>query len=160
MTLLELSSLLGNFGEFGGALLLFFSLVYVGIQINQNTRITRANTTHSITNTQTMTCLEVAVRGELAEILTATTDDGIDLAELTSEQSAQAVWYLVSFLGMVEDVYHQQAQGLLSEDFLRARSETLKRLFQSESTKSLWQFLKPQYTSDYGDWVDLQLIQQ
>jgi hypothetical protein len=44
MSLLELSQLLGNFGEFFGAILLFASLIYVGIQVRlSNQQTSQAN---------------------------------------------------------------------------------------------------------------------
>ena len=36
------AQLLGNFGEFFGALLLVGSLMYIGVQVKQNTAATRA----------------------------------------------------------------------------------------------------------------------
>jgi hypothetical protein len=43
MTLLEMSQLLGNVGEFFGALLLLASLFYVAVQVRQNTQAMRAS---------------------------------------------------------------------------------------------------------------------
>ena len=48
MSVLEMSAVLGNFGKFIGALLLFISLIYVGIQIRQNTADSRNNTAMSL----------------------------------------------------------------------------------------------------------------
>jgi len=42
MDLMSTAQLLGNFGEFFGALLLVGSLAYVGVQVRQNTAVSRA----------------------------------------------------------------------------------------------------------------------
>ena len=42
MDIVQLTAVMGNIGEFFGALLLLASLIYVGIQIKSNTQATRA----------------------------------------------------------------------------------------------------------------------
>jgi hypothetical protein len=53
MTLVEWSAILGNFGEFAGAILLFVSLIYVGVQIRQNTKMGTANLEQGLFEAQT-----------------------------------------------------------------------------------------------------------
>ncbi len=43
MSALELSQLLGNYGEFVGAIGIVITLIYLAIQVRQNTRMMRAS---------------------------------------------------------------------------------------------------------------------
>ena len=51
MNLAEWSNVLGNFGEFAGAILLFVSLFYVAVQIRQNTVAMRATSRQALIDT-------------------------------------------------------------------------------------------------------------
>ncbi len=48
MTLMETAQLLGNFGEFFGAVAVVATLAYLAVQIRQNKDATRASTHHEI----------------------------------------------------------------------------------------------------------------
>jgi len=65
MTIFEL----GAIGEFTGAILLFLSLIYVGIQIGQNTRAIRNQAGQHLTDMQVRVNAMIAENSDLAEIL-------------------------------------------------------------------------------------------
>ena len=48
MTLMDTAQLLGNFGEFGGAIAVVATLVYLAYQIRQNTRSSYASRQHTV----------------------------------------------------------------------------------------------------------------
>ncbi len=63
MTIFEL----GAIGEFTGAILLFLSLIYVGIQIGQNTRAIRNQAGQHLTDMQVRVNAMLAENSDLAE---------------------------------------------------------------------------------------------
>ena len=76
MNIFELSELLGNFGEFFGALLLFASLVYVGVQVRQNTAVSRAQIYQARADTMQEMFIFLAGSPELVGIYSAVMKNG------------------------------------------------------------------------------------
>jgi hypothetical protein len=68
MTLMESAQLLGNFGEFFGAIAVVVTLVYLALQIRQNTRATLADSRQSVGQITTDMMLAICINGEFAEI--------------------------------------------------------------------------------------------
>ena len=68
MPWLELSQILGNMGEFVGAILLFVSLIFVGLQLRQNTRAVQRSSAREAGNTLVASLQAYVGSAELSEI--------------------------------------------------------------------------------------------
>jgi hypothetical protein len=68
MDLMDTAQLLGNFGEFVGAIGVVATLAYLAIQIRQNTRATHAASHHAVTDSLNQGNIAMAQDAELAQI--------------------------------------------------------------------------------------------
>lgn len=68
MSWLELSQILGNTGEFVGAILLFVSLIFVGLQLRQNTRAVQRSSAREAGNAIVASLQAYVGSAELSEI--------------------------------------------------------------------------------------------
>ena len=81
MNLLDVSQILGNFGEFVGSIGVLATLAYLAVQIRQNTRATQAASHHAITDSLNQGNIAVAQNAELAHIWVTGCDDRTSLTE-------------------------------------------------------------------------------
>ena len=73
MTLMDMAQLLGNFGEFAGAIAVVATLGYLAYQIRQNTIVARSSVRQGITQMYVNQIADVVVNRDLAEIFTDST---------------------------------------------------------------------------------------
>ena len=132
MNIFELSELLGNFGEFFGALLLFASLVYVGVQVRQNTAVSRAQIYQARADAMQEMFIFLAGSSELVDIYKTVMNDGefdkAKLAEL-SESDTQKLKYVESaHQQRIDNLYYQYQQGFLDNEYWNMVSGSLPYL--------------------------------
>lgn len=68
MSWLELSQILGNMGEFFGAILLFVSLIFVGLQLRQNTQAVQRSSAREAGNALVASLQVYVESAELSDI--------------------------------------------------------------------------------------------
>ena len=81
MITMDTAQLLGNLGEFVGAIGVVATLAYLAIQIRQNTRVTRAASHHAVTDSLNQGNIAMAQDAELAQIWISGTMDRAPLTE-------------------------------------------------------------------------------
>ncbi len=137
MTLIELSTILGNFGEFAGAILLFTSLIYVGIQIKQNTNATRAQIYQARTDSAQDLFLFAAGSDDINEILEEVNyGDTSLLDQLTPLQRRKYLNFHLANQMRMDNSFYQYKNGFLDEEYY---NHTISKVIQSQA--HIWEDL-------------------
>ena len=138
MSLLELSQLLGNFGEFFGSIAVFATLIYLSIQVKQSKQATEANTeiaqqNYSMALAQNqldrVDLISQQLRGlassnELSEILVKYKNEGLNgLNEV--ERQRFGSWHMANHYTL-DSQHYQYTLGLLDEDSWRDAVRRIK----------------------------------
>lgn len=112
---------LGSIGEFSTAILLFVSLIYVGLQIKQNTNATRAQIYQSRTDSLERMAFFIAGSQEIAEIMVKVETGQADLAELTPVELRR--FTSIQFVNSVrlDNFFYQYEHGFLDDEFYEDR---------------------------------------
>ena len=100
-------------GEIIGAVAVVISLVYLAVQIRQNSKIVAANTFQSISATASDLAMRLAESPELSELMLAGFGDP---KTLTPKQSMQMQLFLRASFRNYENYYYQHRLGYLNED--------------------------------------------
>jgi hypothetical protein len=121
MDFMSAAQLLGNIGEFVGAILLFVSLIYIGVQIRQNTRATAAEVYQSRALGAQDYFLHQAADPELADIFLRIEQEGADeIDKLTDNQRRRyTAWHLAG-LARLDNSYYQFTHGFLDPEYYEA----------------------------------------
>ena len=121
MTLMQTAQLLGNFGEFVGAIAVVITLVYLAIQVRHSRRATQSNTealrraaATEQTNNYVALSWSVVERPELADLLVEIRNVR-SLAELSDPARLRAAAFLTATLKTAEHNYLQWQDGYLEE---------------------------------------------
>lgn len=124
MDFLTISQILGNFGEFVGAIAVVITLGYLAVQVRHSKEATEANTRsiRSAARFEAGKCwweeaLQLALSSDMARIVAVGNQDPARLKE--EELHRLNAWGLQYFL-RDDMLYHQYQEGALPEDVWRA----------------------------------------
>ena len=149
MSALEVSQLLGNYGEFVGAIAIVITLVYLAIQVRQNTRMMRASirqarsdsAVHLYSLGATSVIAEIREKESRGEALTEVEEDRMFLWNICIWRQQQTTFF-------------QAQDGLLDVQTGDEQSRIVRTLMQSPSTRRFWADPMRALDSRFVAWVD------
>jgi hypothetical protein len=151
---------LGNIGEFVGAIGVVLSLVYLAIQIRQNTRQLEQNTRsvrsssfHAAANAAGAYISPIAQDEGLAEIL----DRGLRGESLTDTQLTRFDALLSRLFGAYEDLFYQHRESLVEPELWESRARNLARYIRQPGGRDYWKRRGGMYAESFRRYVDDQL---
>ena len=101
---------LGNVGEFIAAIATLVTLIYLAVQIRQNTRAVRSTAFQQVVDSFSEISLELGLNREISEIFNRA-DSG--LSSLDAVERRRHQYILLSFFRRAESVFFQSDQGTL-----------------------------------------------
>jgi len=128
------AQLLGNHGEFVGALGVVASLVYLGIQMRQNTIATERANARQIASDHSQT-LRSFMEGELAEIISRGHQD---LDTLTPVEKHRWDLAMSSWLEIIEQAYADSKLGAIPQDLLEEYRNRLSLVVDTSGGRKWW----------------------
>ena len=103
---------IGAVGEVVGATAVILTLLYVGVQIKQNTAASRAQAINQVNSQYGALMSQIALNGELARICRIAAEGG----ELDPDEGTRYRAYLSAFFAFIEENYLLQKAGTYTED--------------------------------------------
>ena len=136
MDLLSMTELLGNVGEFVGAIGVVVSLVFVGYSITQNTKATRAQTHQAITQS----FMSIAqIISERPEAFAA--GIGSDSTEFEQLAAGDRAYFIASIFGLFkyfELMFMQHRDGNTDDESWNAWSRHMLMQFHQPGVQAWW----------------------
>lgn len=151
----ELLEQLSYLAEIISVIAVVISLIYVGIQIKQNTRAVKSSTLQNITEAQLNVNALIAADGDLADIIfkaaTGTgNDQGVDKFRFTS-------WMHMAIRSL-ENAYYQHQQGALDDRNWKALCRQYGPILHAGFNKTYWEERGFMYSDDFRHFVDKELM--
>jgi len=126
------AQLLGNYGEFVGAIGVIATLAYLAVQIRQNTRSLDESRKFALVDSYVRrndvierAMMQTAVSEDLAETLLRYQEGGVE--SLTPSQKARLTFFERARLMLVEGQFFQHQQGFLDEEYYEYQFKTVVR---------------------------------
>ncbi len=149
MSALEFSQLLGNYGEFVGAIAIVVTLVYLAIQVRQNTHMMRAsirqarsdNAVHLYSLGATSVVAEIREKESRGEALTEVEEERMFLWNICIWRQQQTTFF-------------QAQDGLLDAQTGDEQSTIVRNLMQYPSARRFWAGPTRALDSRFVAWVD------
>jgi hypothetical protein len=158
MDLQATAQLLGNFGEFFGAIAVVVTLGYLAVQVRHGREATEANTKslRSAARFEAGKCwteeaLQLALSPDMATIV-ATGFENVTRLDDNQRQRLVA-WNLQHFF-MADMLYQQYVEGVLPEDIWRAHERIIVGSLQTEATLRLWDAGRLTVSSGFKEYLD------
>jgi hypothetical protein len=146
---------LGNIGELLGAIGVIVSLIYVALQIRQNTKSVRAATFQEAMRDIAAVADLAAHDPELARIWFS----GVrDLESLEWAERHRFGAYMLAFFRRVENVVYQTEQGILDRQSWEGFQEALKRIFSHPGAVAWWQRSRHAFNRQLQEFVERELL--
>ena len=143
MDLMSTAQLLGDFGEFVGAIAVVVTLVYLAIQIGQNTKATRAQNVQDLTGSMSEYLLVQAQSDVLGAAWSkASSDTGY--GSLDIKDAFHIRGFSVALFNTYKNSYDQWQFGTITEREWNEYRELLVALFrQYKVIEEIWDISKP-----------------
>ena len=126
---------LGSIGEFIAAIATLVTLIYVAVQIRQNTLATRAASHHAITDTMNQTNHLVTADAEVARIwVTGRADRGA----LSEEERERFDLLMLSYFHVFDTLHYQARIGTGDRELLLAEEKGFARLLSLPGISEWW----------------------
>jgi hypothetical protein len=142
---------IGAVGELIGAVTVIITLLYLAIQIRQNSQ--------AVKNSAAQTLLSEA-NGSLR---TASSDPATARAvilgqtlfeELSEEGRAQFVTWYFSWMRTIEQAYFQYVQGYIDEEMWEGQRAHLRQLIQAPAVKEWWSHRRCFFSQRFQNYMD------
>ena len=146
---------IANIAEISAAVLVIVSLIYVGIQIQQNTDTLKLSTAHNTAEDFSAPYLLIAERGEVADIFLRGMQD---IEALEPVERLRFYAYFHKFFRTYENAYYQFRRGALEADPFEGLTQQLVMLKSLPGVQTYWQDRKDWYNKKFQEYVDNEIM--
>ena len=147
MTLMDTAQLLGNLGEFIGAVVIVITLLYLALQIRQNTNALHAQSRQAILSAAQA---ELFVLIEHPDIIFSR-----EKKELTAEEHARLSYWLIALMRVREFAWLQYRHGVIDEIQWRAESMVIQNVLLTRNCHTWWASVGRQvFPMEFVSYVD------
>ena len=141
--------------EIIGVLAVVVSLIYVGLQVKQNTHVVRLNTVHNIAEGQREVNALMAANGDLCDVIFK----GLQDAESVSGAEKMRFYILAHVIFRpLEDAYFQYQERALEEKQWQALSRQFMNFIKLPGFVTYWEDRKFMYSDDFQQYMDDEVI--
>jgi hypothetical protein len=137
---------LANIGEGIGGIAVLITLIYLVIQIRQNTRMMRASAHHSVNELGVHINLALGTDPEASRVLQV---GSANYTELTSHQRLMFHLMMRANFSGAEDFYIQTREGLLDSDMWDSRKLSMTRYLQQPGVQAWWDKNNELFSADF-----------
>jgi hypothetical protein len=142
---------LGNLGEFVGAIAVVASLIYVGIQLRQNTAAIKITTAQAFTDTWNGYISTLNLAPDLGDIFFR----GLKgTSQLKEGEVVQFYAFLSQAFTTYQSFFIQRQKGVVDEGYWTSYVQAIIDLMSSKGVREYWEFRHHWYTEEFQDYVN------
>ena len=129
------AQILGNYGEFFGAIAVVATLAYLAAQVRHNTTAQQANSQHIVSEGFNRANLLLVQDRELLNVMRRGNEG---FSALNEEEAIVFLNYTVAFLRIYEEAYADHLRGVLEEEYWKSREGNLKAYVAMPGFQQFW----------------------
>ena len=148
---------IANIAEICAALLVIVSLIYVGLQIRQNTKAVRLSTAHNITEEFRDNYAAIAQQGDLAEIYLKGL---VDVDSLNPTEQMRFYLHLHGLFRAFENAYYQKSEGALDPRVWKGINQQFVFLKDRPGFQTYWGDREKWYSDDFQSYYNDHILAQ
>ena len=151
MDIHALAQLLGNFGEFIGAIAVVMTLAYLAVQVRQNTSASNASGYRNAKSQLSMINTTVAQSAELTDIIERALHSYVDLEP---NEKARAGWVWLSYTNTWEALFQESRESPGLQELWASEEATMVIAFQMGGYRQWWQQNRFGGTREFRDHME------
>lgn len=144
-------SAIGALGDLIGALAVVVSLVYLAIQVRQNTNAVRAETAREVVASIRAVNTTVASDPELFRLFSTMTENP---DQLSPEERGRVTHLLFNHYRAIEEAHLQYTKGNLDEEIWAGWSRTFYDYINSPGWRRYWELRRDLFSGTFARYVD------
>jgi hypothetical protein len=149
---LTFAQLLGNYGEFVGAVGVVVTLGYLAVQIRSNTKAIKGSTFQAIYEDNRAINQEVFANPEAAELVERIMSRG---ESFTGTEARRVTAFASGMFRNLDNAYYQMTIGNLDGDrFEQAFTRPALYLMQAPAMRDVWESMRDLYSDDFQSRLD------
>ena len=145
----------GAIGEIIGAAAVVISLVYLAVQIKQNSKMVAANTFQSISTTASRETMEIAQNESLSALIVKMTSEP---PSITPTEAMQAQLLLRAIFRNYENHYYQYSRGYFEDEVWSGYVNTMGEQLASPFGRTWWENHQRAFGKSFVAFVNNELI--
>jgi hypothetical protein len=135
MDLISITQMLGNVGEFVGAIAVVLTLIFLAVQVRHNTNAVAGSTEMELAREMTAWHARITADPELIQLYEKSAKN----EPMTDEQATRYRWVIAELLWLYEGVYRQYRRGLISAENWENVVATMVGLLRTEVVRTWWE---------------------
>ena len=144
------AQLVGNYGEFIGAVAVALTLIYLSVQIRHNTNTVAGATEMDLARELTAWHSRISADPELIQLY----EKGAMNAPMTATEVARYRWVVAELLWLYEGAYRQYRRGLLPESNWEDVVVVIIGLLRGDALSTWWESRTSALSDDYVAYID------
>ena len=145
------AQLLGNYGEFVGAIAVVITLVYLAIQIRQNTESLRLSSGLALSQGTSDFAARMWAHPEMLRIWDLAVTDP---SSLSIDEIRQHRWVCADLFLVYEAQYQFYKRGHIAEDVWKGKTDMLCGLLESPIVSEWWSARMAPLTDDFFQYIE------
>ncbi len=142
---------LGNIGEFVAAIAVVISLIYLAVQIRQNTRSVRASSYHAVVTNLSNISANIGHNAPVADLFVR---GQTDLQALSPTEQRQFAFLVVSVFRNLEDIFYQFNQNMVDEVVWAGWKHRITRYFWQPGVQAWWPTWRDDCHPDFKEFLE------
>jgi len=140
-------SLLGNVGVIVG-------IIFLAIEISQNTDMMRSQTRDSITGKNLDLLMAIGADEYASDIFSRGMNSELEGAVADSGESFSFFYMFQGTVRIWENEWYQYQQGMFDDDEFAARKRSWSRAMSPPGAKDMWERIKPMFSEEFQNAMD------
>ncbi len=141
---------IGAVGEILGALTVVVTLVYLAVQVRQNTAAVKASSHHAITDSFNAINARIAENPQMARIWRL---GQAGLGTLSEDETVSFSFMMLAYLRVFETLYYQRKIGTMEEQLFVAEEQTLRWAVRSQGFREFWTANPISLSAEFRDYI-------
>ncbi|MEH6605634.1 MAG: hypothetical protein V7711_08635 [Pseudomonadales bacterium] len=150
MSVTEWASLLGNIGEFVGAIAVLATLIYLAIQVRQNTNTIAGATEMDIAREMAAFHARITADPELIELY----EKAASNQPMSELEILRYRWLFAEVFWLWEGVYRQHLRGLISDENWENIVATILGILRGDVMKAWWESRASALSNEFYSYID------
>jgi hypothetical protein len=148
---------IGAIGEVVGAVGVIVSLLYLALQIRQNSNVVRSATRQAISTTQVELGFRIAESSDLRASMAKLWGLG-DPPTAAQDTEIRNLFLYRAFWRAYENQYHQFREGTFDADMWSGYREALRGMFFWGDSRQVWEQNRASFSSEFAMFVDREIL--
>ena len=141
---------LGSLGEFVSSFAVLFTLIFLTLQMRQNTQAVRSSTAAEMTSQW----LTNATSGSTSQVLIDALARVNEAQTLEVEGGGHVFFFTASALKTTDFAHYQWGEGNLDEQLWNTHESSMKAMVSEAHFDEIWSVQRAWYTEDFQAYID------